>query len=58
MKKILEFLSQSSTIRGLVMLAGMFGYSIDIADPEAIVMGATGAIGLFETFRNGSKHKA
>ncbi len=57
MKKFLEFLIQPSTIRGLVVLAGLFGYSVNVTEPENIIVGVASAIGLFETFRNGSKKK-
>ena len=53
--KVWEFIKQPSTVRGILILAGLFGYNVDPSNVEAVSMGTAGALGVFETFRNGRK---
>ena len=55
MNNILSRLKEPSTFRGLAILAGLVGVTIDPAQVNAIAAAVAGIIGLIEVFRKESK---
>ena len=53
MEKIIEQLGQSSTWRGLILLAGALGWQLSETHNEAIIAAAIGLVGLINVFRKG-----
>jgi hypothetical protein len=53
MEKILEQLGQSSTWRGLILLAGALGWQLSATHNEAIIAAALAVVGLINVFRKG-----
>lgn len=47
-----NYLTQSSTWKGLSLLAGLAGYTIAPGLFELVSMGVVGGIGIYETIRN------
>jgi len=55
MNNILSRLKEPSTFRGLAILAGLVGVTIDPAQVNAIAAAVAAIIGLIEVFRKESK---
>ena len=53
--KLLRFLKQPSTLRGIVIFAGALGYVIEPGKLEAIGAGVAIAIGMIEALRDECK---
>ena len=53
MEKILNQLGQSSTWRGLILLAGALGWQLSETHNEAIIAAAIGLVGVINVFRRG-----
>jgi hypothetical protein len=53
MDYVLNQLSQSSTWRGLILIAGALGWQLSETHNEAIVAAALGLVGLINVFRKG-----
>ena len=53
MEKILNQLGQSSTWRGLILLAGALGWQLSETHNEAIIAAAIGLVGVINVFRKG-----
>jgi hypothetical protein len=51
MDKILEQLGQSSTWRGLILIAGAVGWQLSEAHNEAIIAAALALVGMINVFR-------
>lgn len=50
---LLDRLKEKSTWRGLVIIAGVFGFAVDPAQVEIVGSGVAAAIGLIETVTQG-----
>jgi hypothetical protein len=55
MKKILDYLKQPSTWRGLIALATAIGVALTPEQVEAVVTAGVSAVALIEVFRNEKK---
>ena len=53
MDKIINQLGQSSTWRGLILLAGALGWQLSESHNEAIIAAALGLVGLINVLRKG-----
>jgi hypothetical protein len=49
----LNYLGQSSTWRGLILVAGSLGWSLSPSHNEAIIAAALGIVGLINVIRKG-----
>lgn len=50
---LLNYLGQSSTWRGLILVGGSLGWSLSPSHNEAIIAAALGVVGLINVLRKG-----
>lgn len=55
MNKLLEYLGQSSTWRGIILIAGSFGVVLEPELQAHIIAAALGLVGIINVVRNSKK---
>lgn len=56
-ERILRLVKQPSTIRALIVLAGLAGYTLDPSLIEQVMQGVVAAIAVYEALRDEEKGK-